>query len=80
MAKYSSLNLAGETALAEPPLFVVGIRKSCSVMAPVSLSRANAETYPGMPTVRERVAAMRYLGEVALAFALGMEKRTSSAQ
>jgi hypothetical protein len=41
--KYSSLNPAGLTALAEPPLFVVGTRKSCEVMAPLD-ERANAET------------------------------------
>lgn len=76
MVKYSSLKPAGPTELEEPPLLVVGSRNNCSVMAPVSASRANAETYPGMSVVLERVAAYRYLGEDVLK----LETRTSSAQ
>lgn len=74
--KYSSLNPAGPTELPEPPLLVVGSRNSCSVMAPVSASRENAETYPGMSVVLERVAAYKYFGEAVLK----LDTRISSAQ
>lgn len=80
MAKYSSLKGAGLTAFAAPPLAVLGIKKSCSVIAPEDASNAKTEMYPVALVDRERVAVMRYLGDVALAVAGGMEKRASSAQ
>lgn len=44
ITKYSSLKDEAPTEFEEPPLLVVGRRNSCSVMAPVSASRAKAET------------------------------------
>lgn len=79
-ARYSSLNGAGDTAFADPPLAVLGVMKSCSVMAPVEASSANAEIYPGDEVERERVLVMMYLGNFALVLANGIENLTSSAQ
>lgn len=79
IAKVSSSNEDGVTALADPPLAVVGKRKICSIIAPVVASSANAETYPVVVNEYERVAAMRYFGE-SLFLLLGTEKSTSSPQ
>ena len=56
-AKYSSPNGAEVTEFALPPLPVVSVRNNCDITAPVVVSIENAETYPGVVVVRERVAA-----------------------
>lgn len=79
-AKYFSLNGVGDTAFADPPLAVLGVMKSCSVMAPVEATSANAEIYPGDEVECEGVPVMMYLGNVALVLANGIENLISSAQ
>ena len=66
MAKYSSLNNAGDTAFADPPDPVVFVRKSCSFIAPVSASRENADTHLSGGT-HATCSCIKILGRVATA-------------
>lgn len=76
MAKYSSANGAEVTEFADPPLLVVSVKNSWLMMAPVSESIENADTYPGIVVVLDRVAAYMYFGDPVEV----TENMTSSAQ